>query len=341
MCYRRRQWLVALVCGGMLLCLILDSKTALIGATDGIHICLQTLVPVLLPYIFLSALLSNAISAQRLPLLNLLGKMCGIPTGAESIFLLGLLSGYPVGARLVSEAYRNGEISESSAKRMLAFCSNAGPSFILGILSCAFTSKIAPWLLWFIHIISAILVAMLIPDRKHSVAHVHVQTKVDPASILLQSIKALSLICAWVILFRTLIAFIHTYLDAYLPPIIQTILIGLLELANGCMCLERIPNEAVRFITCSCILAFGGLCVMMQTGSLCGTLGVKTYGLGKILQMFISFVMSIPLAYWIYNMTPNVWFFVCTVAILLIITLAIMTSHKGRKNSSISLNVGI
>lgn len=328
---RRRLWLTFLLGGGMFLCIIFGSDTALTGATEGIQVCLQTIIPVLLPYMFLSSLLTGAISGRKIPLLRQLGRLCSIPTGAESIFLLGLFSGYPVGAKLIGEAYGKRRLSRSAAKRMMAFCSNAGPSFILGMLPCVFTIKGAPWLLWFIHIISAILVGMLIPSKDHSSAEMQRSTSPDPSNVLLQTVKSLSLICGWVILFRILIEFINEYFREYLAPIMRVILTGILELANGCISLVAVPNEAVRFIVCSCILAFGGLCVVMQTSSVCSNLGLKMYFSGKILQTLISLVIALPFSYLLYGVKADIWFFFCVAAMVAVITLAIVTFLKGKK----------
>ena len=330
---RRGFWLTLLLGGGIFICLMFDSATALRGATEGIHVCLKTVIPVLLPYIFLSSLLTGIIGGRRIPLLRKLCQLCSIPAGAESIFLLGLISGYPVGAKLLGEAHGRGELSQSTAKRMLAFCSNAGPSFILGMLPNAFTIKIVPWLLWFIHVISAIWVAMLIPCTDHFAAKGKASTNADLSASMLQTLKSLSLICGWVILFRILIAFFHAHFYTELPSVIQVLFTGLMELANGCISLGGISNEAVRFIVCSCLLAFGGLCVMMQTSSVCNNLPLSMYFRGKILQTLISLVCALPVAYLIYEITPDLWFFLCAAAIVLSTILAVITFRKGKKKT--------
>lgn len=328
---RRRLWLTFLLGGGMFLCIIFGSDTAMTGATEGIGVCLHTIVPVLLPYIFLSSLLAGTITGRRIPLLRPFGWLCSIPAGAESLFLLGLISGYPVGAKLIGEAYGKGELSHSAANRMMAFCSNAGPSFILGMLPHLFTKGIVPWLLWFIHIVSAILIGMLIPSKDPPIAVEMKLSNSDLSKVMSQTVKSLSLICGWVILFRILIAFICEYFRVYLSPVIRVILIGLMELANGCISLNQIPYESVRFVICSCILAFGGLCVMMQTSSVCYGLGLRMYIVGKILQTLISLAIALPCSYLLYSIKPDIWFFLCFAVLVAIITLAIVTFQNGKK----------
>ena len=125
-----RQWAAIIFSTILFSCLILDGQTALLGALDGVQICIYTIIPTLFPYIFLSSLLCSYSLGRQVPLIAALARRCGVPSGAESIFLLGFVGGYPVGAKLVTDSYRQGHLSKSSAQRMLGFCSNAGPSFI-------------------------------------------------------------------------------------------------------------------------------------------------------------------------------------------------------------------
>ena len=60
------------------------------------------------------------------------------------------------------------------------------------------------------------------------------------------------------------------------------------ELANGCYELELVGSSGLRFVLVSCLLAFGGLCVSMQTISVTGKLGIGLYFPGKVLQCCIS-----------------------------------------------------
>ena len=114
---------------GMLI-LILDSKTALSGASGGIDLCIRTLIPSLFPFFVLSVLLTGALSGQAGKYLRSIGTICKVPEGAESLIAVSILGGYPAGAQNVSVLFRRGQINASQAARLLAFCNNAGPAFI-------------------------------------------------------------------------------------------------------------------------------------------------------------------------------------------------------------------
>lgn len=49
-------------------------------------------------------------------------------------FIMGIISGYPVGAKIVTEFRLNGDCSKAEAERLLAFTNNSGPLFIIGTI---------------------------------------------------------------------------------------------------------------------------------------------------------------------------------------------------------------
>ena len=145
--------------------LILDAKTALAGATEGLEICIRTVIPSLFPFFILSTLLTGNLLGTNIRLLRPLGKICGIPNGAESVLLVGFLGGYPTGAQAVCQAWRSGGLSKNDAQRMLGFCNNAGPAFLFGMGATLFDNQALLWIIWIVQIVSALLTSALLPDR--------------------------------------------------------------------------------------------------------------------------------------------------------------------------------
>ena len=147
---KKQNLRIAIAAAVAMLVLILDSRTALAGASEGISICLNTLIPSLFPFILLSILLAGSLSGQEIPILRPATKHCRIPKGTESLLAIGFLGGYPVGAQNVALLHRAGQLSDQQATRMITICNNAGPAFIFGILGSMFSSCAVPWLLWMI-----------------------------------------------------------------------------------------------------------------------------------------------------------------------------------------------
>ncbi len=277
---------------GMLL-LILDCKTALLGAREGVSLCLESVIPSLFPMIFVSVYLNSRLVNLNLKFLSPVAKLVGIPPGFEGVLLISCLGGYPVGAQTVSQAYQNNTIDKDTAERLLTFCNNAGPSFIFGVTSFLFQRKLYVWVLWFIHILSAYITGLLLSG---SITCRHIKTHTEPpqtaAYALKSAIGILSTICAWVILFRVIINIIDRWILWICPDWLHIVIAGVLELTNGCLKLPLIESESLRFILCSMLLGAGGLCVFMQTVSVISPLKPKTYIIGKILQTSVSTLLA-------------------------------------------------
>ena len=272
--------------------LILDTRTSITGAAAGIDICLKTLVPSLFPFFVISILLTNALLGQPIRLLRQLAKFCRLPSGSESLLAIGFLAGYPVGAQNVSIASEHGALSLNDAQRMVVFCNNAGPAFIFGFLGQIFQNPIFPWLLWMTHIFSALLVGYLIPGGNSLTKTDFKPSNLTVSDVLARSIHVMAQVCGWVILFRILLEFLRQWLFPFLPAVGQVLITGCLELANGCLLLQDLPSDGLKFALSSLMLGFGGICVYLQTKSITGSLSLRFYLPGKILHGCISFLIS-------------------------------------------------
>ncbi len=288
----RSKSCAAVFAAGAMALLILDAKTALAGAREGLAICIQTAIPSLFPFFFLSTLLTGALVGAKMPLLRPLGRLCGVPEGAESLLAVGFLGGYPTGAANVAQAEAAGQLDRASARRMLGFCSNAGPAFLFGMTAGSFSGPHIPWILWAVHITSALLTAWSLPGKEAARAALPPSRPPDARQALNRAITAMAGVCGWVILFRVLLAVLRRWFLWMLPKPLQIAVAGALELVGGVCSLGELPGEGMRFVLCAGMLAFGGVCVGMQTLSVTGELGLGMYLPGKGLQTLFSLLLA-------------------------------------------------
>lgn len=288
---RRRFWTGLIGATGLII-LILDARTALTGGIEGVSICLKTVIPSLFPFFLFSILLNSTLAGTEIVFLRPVGRLLGIPAGAESLLLLGLVGGYPVGAQCITEAYRNGNLDRQDANRMLGFCSNAGPAFIFGMGAFLFERKSVLWVLWVLHIVSALLVGFILPNKRQTISKLTFETSLSIPQALNKAMQAIVGVCGWVVVFRVLLAFLQRWCFWLIGYEAQTFITGLLELTNGCYRLFDATTQGVRFVMCATFLGFGGLCVLMQTVSVTGGLGTGNYFLGKMLQGSVSLFLS-------------------------------------------------
>ncbi len=271
--------------------LILDTKTALQAGSQGVKLCLQTLVPSLFPFFLISNLLTSAFTGVKLPFVE---KLLKLPEGSGSLFLIGLLGGYPVGAKSIAQAHLQEGLSDDDARRMLAFCNNAGPAFLFGIGARLLPNISLCWLLWAVHILSAVIVGLLTPAEAGQAAQIPKAAPMPVTQAIRNSVETMALVCGWVLIFRVLLGFAERWFLWLLPEAAAILLCGILELANGCCRLPELSSTGMRFLLCAVFLGFGGLCVALQTKSVAGTVDTGLYFPGKICQAAVSFLLCIP-----------------------------------------------
>ena len=300
---KKQPWLTALAAAIGILILILDSRTALAGASEGISLCIKTIIPSLFPFIFLSGVFSAHCRGTS-HLSRLLGKLFFIPQGLEPLLVPALLGGYPVGAQCIYEAYRTGAVPLQVAQRALAYCSNIGPAFLFGILPAFFSKAATVWAIWGIQLFSVLCAAFLFSVPKYTAEAFSAAESFG----IEQAIGAMLKICGWVILFRVIISFFRRWFLWMCNSTVQVFIVGVLELSNGCCMLKLIGNESIRFIICNILLSFGGLCVLYQTISVCPGLSIRFYLCGKLIQALAAAVAATALAFRLWILIP-IWGF--------------------------------
>lgn len=307
----------SLIC---IILLMLYPEVAVKGASIGIDQCIRIIIPSLFPYFFLCTYINTWLLGLPVPVVRFLAKILKIPKGGESILLLGLISGYPVGAQTISSAYQNGLLSRQCAHILLGYCNNAGPAFIFGVTSCLFKNSYIPWLLWLVQLLSILTTGFLLPRPTQAQIILKSSNGITIVSALRQSIGNIASVCGWIILFKVLISYL-TIFQQDMPSTIFVLSHGFLELSNGSLELSGVNSEPLRFLLCSAFLSWGGICVLMQTQSAVNTLGLGYYIPGKLLQTSWSLLFSLAVIYLVF---PEVSFSLPMIVSTILVSLSLI-----------------
>lgn len=296
-----RQIIPATVSFLGLLALILDAGTATRAAGEGLAMCLQTVIPSLFPFLVLSRLFTGSAAAGWCA--KLLGPVMrplfGISREGAPALVLGAISGYPVGAQTAAGLYAGGSLDRQSSERLLGFCSNAGPAFIFGILGGLFGSVKIAAVLYGIHLLSALLTGVILRPRRGCRCPERVicgspADSPDFTAAVSGAVGTMGLICGYILLFQVISAFLLPPLGLWVPDMVQVALSGFLELTGGCCRLEQLESPGLQYCMASGFLAFGGLCVFLQTLAVIRPAGLsgRFYLFGKVLQSAIAVLLT-------------------------------------------------
>lgn len=113
--------------------LLADAAAVSEGVRRGLEVCGGVLIPSLFPFMALSGFLSITEYGRILsaPLRAVTTRIYKLPGDLGVIVLLSMIGGYPVGAKMIAGLLERGRIDRETASRMLCFCVNSGPSFLI------------------------------------------------------------------------------------------------------------------------------------------------------------------------------------------------------------------
>lgn len=149
--------------------LILFSSTNLVAAQNGLYLWGTSIVPSLFPFFIATELLcqTNFINILGRLLNKFMRPIFNVPGESATAIILGTISGYPVGAKVVCNLKKQKIITKNEAERLIAYTNNSGPLFIIGSVGISlFSSRKIGFILLFSHIISAILVGIIFRNWK-------------------------------------------------------------------------------------------------------------------------------------------------------------------------------
>ena len=103
------------------------------GARVGVNLCLELLIPSLFPFFVLSSLFiaTGFVQICSKPTEGMMRRVFGVSGPGAAAFCLGLIGGYPAGARAVAQLVEQSVCSQKEARRLSLFCNNCGPAFLL------------------------------------------------------------------------------------------------------------------------------------------------------------------------------------------------------------------
>ena len=306
-------------CIAIFVCIIIliSNPSIYIKSTfNGIMVWATIVLPSLLPFFFLTKILINfkclyTFSNKFSSLCKKLYNCHGI---SAYIFLMSVVSGYPVGAKLISEFHNNNIIDDGQAHRLISFCSTSGPMFIIGSVGVSlFCSKVAGIIIFLSHIISSLLNGLLYRKVKlYTHKEVITQPNFNTGNILSDSMynTIISVLCVGgfiaisfmlvdmlsnLSIFYPLEALINILLQPFKISAGKPISYGLMEVTKGCIELSslHLPMTTVIPIATG-LVSFGGISVHLQSLSFLQSCKIKYrfFLLTKITHCIISVVTS-------------------------------------------------
>lgn len=161
-----------------LIFLVIFSKSNMFAAKSGLTLWAGHVIPSLFPFFIATELLNYTHLPYYLGKLTnkLMKPLFNVPGEGSYAFIMGIISGYPIGAKIINKFVEEGTCTKSEAERMLAFTNNSGPLFIIGTVGISLFGDIKIGIILFItHIFACLTVGILfgiISRRKYEKIHI-------------------------------------------------------------------------------------------------------------------------------------------------------------------------
>ncbi len=287
-----------------LACMISQPARFLSCSLDGITAWAFNVLPCVLPFMFFTRVLSSldVIPSLTRPFAPITKRLFKTPSISIYAFCMAILSGYPVGSKLVADLYLQGKISQEDAFKMTSFCSTSGPMFIIGAVGIGmFKSTKIGYILFASHVLGAILNGILFRNfklksnttLKEDVSK-EKQQKNDISEIILSStLSILSVGCIITIFFIIIECF--SPILSLLPENLHFFFEGIIEITKGCMSLSTIKNQFLATTLCSFVIGFGGISTILQSLTMLTKtkMPVKLFVIQKICHASFSALITI------------------------------------------------
>lgn len=249
------------------LLMIFNSDMAILSAKKGISLWSSDVLPAMLPFFIC------------VNFLNSIGVIKYLPRSIFP-FVMSVLSGYPMGAKIIGDMFRSGTIDRQEAKRLLSFCNTSGPVFIIGAVGVGMLgSNQAGIIAAIAHYLGAIcngVVFSIVYPKK--AAHSEKEDMVIIGNLvdnftnsIFYAFKSLSIILTYIVMFMFLTDMLEQtgIFDMVSSDIGASLMRGLFEMTVGCSFLEATSLTLnYKCMLAAVIISWGGLSIIGQSVSM-------------------------------------------------------------------------
>lgn len=272
----------------LIICFIVFSVRAKAQALEGMKLCLNVIVPTLLPILILTNTIIKSSSRVFLEaVFSPLARLLRLPKCACCALILGLIGGYPTGAILTNELFNLHLIDNQTAKRLLrcSFC--GGVAFIItAVGTIHLNSTKTGIIIYIINVLSSIIICIadgIIHLNTNKITQEYSIGSQSFCNALINSIecstKSVAVMCGCIVFFSAICGLVS------IPPFAMP----LIEITNGIFKF----NGSISLPYLCFFLSFGGLCIHLQILNV-----IKSTGIGYI-DFFVHRVVGGLISYFL------------------------------------------
>ena len=299
-------------------CLVINPQRYIQSIYSGMLLFVKNVAPALFPFFFFTKLLTGlgGASAMGKALKKPVAKLYNAPKESGYILIMSLISGYPIGAKLIRDFYDNGNFTIANCKKVASFTSTSGPLFVVGTVgTLMLSSPKAGYVLFLCHALGALINGLIYRGRKSEENLMSMPSVSNDEDLLNKSITSSILsvlvVGGYIAIFSMIIDIaidlkvVDTLSLLLAKPlslfgisqeVAEATVISLIEITRGCQAFAQSGvNMKIILPFIAGLLSFGGLSITFQSLTFLKGCKIKTsyYFLVKLTQAIITFVISL------------------------------------------------
>ncbi|MBQ3137128.1 MAG: hypothetical protein IJB74_06585 [Clostridia bacterium] len=250
------------------------------GVKRGIDICLNSLIPSLYPFMILTNIYAlSGLAEFDIPFTDKIsGFLFRLPGKCLSVILFSFIGGLPIGATMSVRLYDRGLITREQCERMICFCVNPGPAFVISAVGYTVLGSVKAGLLIYISLILSSIIIGIITRFFSSENEFTAEVKLCEAPVhekgiplekaVAESSKAMLAICGWVVAFTCITELTQ---NMNISEGIKSLILCVSEITNGSI--RAAKDYPVPIV--AAVIGFSGFCGHFQLMSLIRRAGLK------------------------------------------------------------------
>lgn len=296
---------------------ILSPATYIQSSLNAISLWATKVLPSLLPFFIITRSITALVTIQPNPVDRLMNKIYHTGSMSGITLFLSLISGYPMGAKLICNLYEDRYIDRPNAIRMMSFCSVSGPMFMVGTVGVGvLLSFKAGIIIMLANILSALINGLLYRGDATCIKNECIYSQKNHQSlqdIVYDSLVSIMMVGGFMLisfLFIDLLNNLHIipvisnaissvsnqYID---QDIVSSILNGSIEITRGIVDLSHTSCDLrIKTIIASSLISLGGISIILQSLSFLTKLKINPSIIikQKLTQCAICIIISTLLA---------------------------------------------
>jgi sporulation integral membrane protein YlbJ len=282
-----------------------NSELAIDYMERGMKLCVASVIPSLFPFMVASELIVSSGAAEYIGRLfkKPFRSLFGVGGDGASVFLLGMVCGFPVGTRAALSLYKRKKITRGEFSRLICFSNVPSSAFVISAVGATlFGCRAFGIALYCITLLSAIIIGIILNviygDEEKEEKDAQKQTLTDKKALeksgissfsgaVISAANAMLGVCAFVVFFSVFTGLIGNALEGIgASQTVKAWLFSFFELTGGVAASAGVKPVSLAVIIAAFAVGWSGISVHFQVASFCDGVNVLLgrYILSKLLH---------------------------------------------------------